>query len=541
MEKEIQWLDEKDKLSLKIRARIFDIEFENIVKERELNKVEEPLSLLERLKIKTNSIGTYIINSIKRKTNKMEDWGESFVDLVISKYNALDDVDFSFNNKKLVRSMSLAFSVLAIVVAVTGVKAYLKTHAAYDVFYDGNRVLSVRTIDDLNKAVKAVEAGLTEEKNIVTRLDRPFKFEESLRDFDEISTEEEIHNFVDAETRNYGFGYEVFVNGEKLCDVARQDELQGVYSSLISKYVPDDCLDSARIKEDVTFVEKKLNPRFTKDSRAIEEILLSNIEKAEFYRVEAGESLAIISGITGVSYEDLLAFNPELADMSSIPAGTKIKLTSGPVLTVVNTKPVERKEDIVFETEIVEDASIYKNKKYTQTEGQNGEKTVKELEYYENGVKLSSQIVDEITTREPVKKVVVQGTKELPKYMATGTFSRPTRGRFTSGFGYRWGRMHKGIDIAGSYGTAIKAADSGTVIFTGWYHGLGKMVKINHGNGMVTVYGHLSSINVKNGQKVLKGEKIGGMGSTGRSTGVHLHFEVIKNGVHQNPVKYIGY
>ncbi|NLM07109.1 MAG: peptidoglycan DD-metalloendopeptidase family protein [Tissierellia bacterium] len=541
MEKEIEWLDEADKLSLKIRARIYDIEFENILRERELNREKDPVSIGRRLINSVNAIGQSIINNIKRKTDRMERLGESFVDLVVSKYNALDEVDFSFRNKKFVGSMAVGLSVLAITVISTGKMAYDKTHAAYDVFYKGRRVFSVRTIDDLNKAVKAAEASLTEEKDIAIRLEKPFKFEESLRDFDEISTSEDIHNFIASETRNYGFGYEVLIKGERLSFVANKDVMQEVYSSLISHFVPYENRETADILEDVTFVEKKLNPRITKDSKALEEILLSNIEEAEFYQVEAGESLAIISGITGVPYEDLLAFNQELANMTSIPEGRKVRLTGRPVLTVVSTKPVERQEEIIYETEIIEDSSIYKNKKFTKVEGQNGEKTVKELEYYENGVKVGTKLVDEITTIEPVKKVVVQGTKDLPKYMATGKLTRPTRGRFTSGFGTRWGRMHKGIDIAGSYGTAIKAADSGTVVFTGWYYGLGKMVKINHGNGMVTVYGHLSSINVKNGQKVLKGEKIGGMGSTGRSTGVHLHFEVIKNGVHQNPLKYIGY
>lgn len=118
---------------------------------------------------------------------------------------------------------------------------------------------------------------------------------------------------------------------------------------------------------------------------------------------------------------------------------------------------------------------------------------------------------------------------------------RPTSGVLTSRYGYRWGRTHTGIDIGASTGTIIKAAAGGTVTFSGWKGTLGKLVVISHGNGIQTYYGHCNSLLVSSGQTVSAGQIIAKVGSTGRSTGPHLHFEIRVNGSAINPQSYIGY
>lgn len=115
----------------------------------------------------------------------------------------------------------------------------------------------------------------------------------------------------------------------------------------------------------------------------------------------------------------------------------------------------------------------------------------------------------------------------------------PVGGSITSGFGPRWGRMHEGIDIAGASGTPIAAAAAGTVIVAGWSGGYGNLVVIDHGNGISTAYAHNSSIAVSVGQSVGQGTVVSGMGTTGHSTGVHLHFEVRVNGSAVNPLGYL--
>ena len=116
----------------------------------------------------------------------------------------------------------------------------------------------------------------------------------------------------------------------------------------------------------------------------------------------------------------------------------------------------------------------------------------------------------------------------------------PTKGTLTSGFGNRNGRRHEGIDIAAPKGTPIKAAAAGKVVFSGWGPtGYGKMVILEHKNNLTTVYAHNSKILVKKGARVKQGQRISLMGSTGRSTGPHLHFEVRNNTEPKNPIKYL--
>ena len=115
----------------------------------------------------------------------------------------------------------------------------------------------------------------------------------------------------------------------------------------------------------------------------------------------------------------------------------------------------------------------------------------------------------------------------------------PVSGPVTSPFGWRWGRMHEGIDIGVSYGTPIHAAASGTVIYCGWESGYGNLTVLDQGGNLATAYGHQSSIAVSCGQHVGQGDVIGYVGSTGHSTGPHLHFEVRVNGSPVDPMGYL--
>lgn len=144
---------------------------------------------------------------------------------------------------------------------------------------------------------------------------------------------------------------------------------------------------------------------------------------------------------------------------------------------------------------------------------------------------------DTAVTSKPIAKYGVQLTPDAGAVTAKGQFVWPAAGRITQGYAF----YHKAIDIANRAGGTLVAADSGTVIVAGWpdNSGYGNRVIIDHGNGYVTLYAHMSLIQVRQGQRVNRGDVIGQMGSTGRSTGVHLHFEVRQGGASVNPLSFL--
>jgi murein DD-endopeptidase MepM/ murein hydrolase activator NlpD len=127
-----------------------------------------------------------------------------------------------------------------------------------------------------------------------------------------------------------------------------------------------------------------------------------------------------------------------------------------------------------------------------------------------------------------------------PVRVSSSGFIWPVSGPVTSGFGWRWGRMHEGIDIAVPSGTPVHASASGSVIYAGWLGGYGNLVVIDHGGGIATAYGHNTSVVVGTGTGVSQGQVIAYSGSTGHSTGPHVHFEVRVNGSAVDPMGYLG-
>lgn len=161
---------------------------------------------------------------------------------------------------------------------------------------------------------------------------------------------------------------------------------------------------------------------------------------------------------------------------------------------------------------------------------------------------LSNKIVEYNNNNKKniVSFTIVKESKAVPVISSVGNkmvtlnsaLHTPTIGWLTSSFGVRDGVMHKGIDLAANLGTPVEAALDGKVSFSGILKGYGKVVKVNHGNGMETIYAHCNKLYVNSGEEVKRGDHIADVGSTGDSTGPHLHFEVKINGNPVDPLKY---
>nr|WP_276531331.1 M23 family metallopeptidase [Fictibacillus nanhaiensis] len=223
-------------------------------------------------------------------------------------------------------------------------------------------------------------------------------------------------------------------------------------------------------------------------------------------------------------------------------------IRTGDQVTVTEKKPYTQvlvyeatrtQNEIPFKIEKQEDDTLEKGEIKTVQKGQKGLEDITFTVRKSNGKTIQKDILNHEQVKAPVTEIQKIGTKVIPS-KGTGTLSWPAVGGYISShMGSRWGRQHKGMDIARPSNRSILAADNGTVAFAGWDGDYGNKIIINHNNGMRTIYAHLSSISVSTGDVVQKGSKIGVMGSTGQSTGVHLHFEVYKNGVLQNPEDYL--
>ncbi|WP_026695840.1 M23 family metallopeptidase [Peribacillus kribbensis] len=265
--------------------------------------------------------------------------------------------------------------------------------------------------------------------------------------------------------------------------------------------------------------------------------------KAEIktYQARQGEQPAKIAEQNDMDVPALLKLNPGLIDGQKLEDDRVLKVEDTiPFADVVLDKEVVETKKVPHSEKIIENRDLPKGQMKIKQQGKNGEIQVQAAVSKENGVEVKKDIEAQQVIAEPQDTIIEKGTKVTPS-IGTGTFRWPAMGGvITSKMGYRWGKHHKGIDISGTRDRTINAADNGTVVFAAMSHdGYGNKVVINHHNGYETLYGHLNSISVHAGQTVSAGEKIGIMGSTGDSTGVHLHFEVHKNGGLKNPLEYI--
>jgi murein DD-endopeptidase MepM/ murein hydrolase activator NlpD len=243
-----------------------------------------------------------------------------------------------------------------------------------------------------------------------------------------------------------------------------------------------------------------------------------------------------------MTVSEIKELNPDLNE-SKIYIGQELMLSGAvPYLSVQQTITEAYTEEIPYETLIEYDSTMYTNTSKLKSPGVKGSADVIADVTYVNGKETARDVTSYTVTAQPVSAVKLVGTKERPRYMATGTFIKPSNGRFSSGFGYRpnLGDRHTGVDFAGSTGTNIWASDGGVVIHSGWKGNFGYCVYIDHQNGYVTVYAHCSKLLVKKGDKVAQGDIIAKVGNTGRSFGSHVHFEIRKNGKSVNPLNYIN-
>lgn len=391
---------------------------------------------------------------------------------------------FGTKISKNVLIASVGFMVLAV-----GLGVLFTQSSGYSVYYDDAFLGFVDNPETVLDNVENINESLSIANNAETTVYKNnFDFEKGFQLFAHKSDWEEIAAAADERCSLDMNVYNIYVN----CSLVAQDStIDNVMTA------------SEQIKEEYA----KSNPqdKFT---------AIDFVEKLEVRVTKEKDTKAAKS-------EDIYA---ALKDLLTVKTTTKL----------VEEKAVPF--EIVYEytdTKACGDTEV-------KSTGMDGKVQTVTLVEKHNGVEVASNEISSKVLSETVNQVVLVGTKGM--VVSDAGMITPSRGSVSSHMGSRWGRTHKGIDIPGDTGDPIFASKEGTVTVAEYKNnGYGNVIEIDHGNGLVTLYAHLDTISVKAGDTIYPGQVIGGMGTTGRSTGVHLHFEVLLNGVNVNPLSYVKY
>ena len=368
-------------------------------------------------------------------------------------------------------------------------------------------------------------------------------------------------NIVENSGKDSTYACGVYIDNEFICAMKNETDAMQVFNNILDAHEVTDENEVVGFVEDIKYVQGLYpnNKETIWDSKKLAEKLKGKKSAAKYYTVQTGDTLSQIANANDLKVSELIALNPGVDE--TIRVGDSLLISNE--VNYVRIKVVKTevsREEIPFEKEKVKDDKLYKGTTKVRRKGSKGLDEVTRLVTYVDGVRVESEEINRVTLREPVTEKIAVGTKRVTAFgpggyagssyiKGNGSLIWPAVGchTITSPYGYRNFRgrkFHGGIDIAGpgAYGRTIVAAASGRVVSAGWGGAYGNRVIIDHGGGMSTLYAHMAngSICVRAGQYVSGGSAIGKLGSTGNSTGPHLHFEVRINGSKVNPAPFIG-
>ena len=317
--------------------------------------------------------------------------------------------------------------------------------------------------------------------------------------------------------------YTVKSNGKTVVGFKNKSERKKTYDKFIKEMTAGS--SSYSVSDKVSFEHELVPYGLIKSGDNARKMLERTYAFNDTVTVKGKTSLSDILTAYAMTESDFMNLNPDYTPGKT----SKVRINSEiPYIRVVTTQKYTENTLVRYTVKYEMDNTIYEGNSEIKKEGLDGFKKVSKTSYAVNGNSVYTH-AGKPQIKEAITEVVLVGTKESPKGKTTGTFVNPSSGVLSSRFGRRDGRLHKGIDLCGDVGSDIYAADGGTVTFAGWdKSGYGNMVTIEHENGYTSLYAHCNKIYVSEGEKVTKGDVIAALGNTGRSTGPHLHFEVIE-------------
>ncbi|MBI2848762.1 MAG: M23 family metallopeptidase [Chloroflexi bacterium] len=298
-------------------------------------------------------------------------------------------------------------------------------------------------------------------------------------------------------------------------------------------------LESQEFEETINFVEAQVDPSLLEDPDRATGVLLQGTEKIEQHVVKSGESLWKIASERQVPIDVLREANPEV-EKDLIRVGQRLKLVvPNPYLHVATSERISYRKTIPYQVSARMSSELWAWESRILEKGKPGVEEVVARVKRINDQETSREIISVQRISDPKTEIVLRGTRRAPR-RGTGEFIWPLAetGQISSPYGKRGRGLHSGVDIAAATGTGIMGGDDGTVTFAGWKGNYGLTLVVDHGNGYQTLYAHNSKLLASVGSSVKKGQVIALVGSTGRSTGPHLHFEIWRNETAINPMNF---
>lgn len=411
---------------------------------------------------------------------------------------------------------------------------------------NGQEVGYLMHSDDLSRAIESVESQVS------AALGRPYGLNPNVTlsfgvvEREKVLTSAEIEQVLVSAVSEISDLYVLTVDGKAVGASYNEETLRAALNEFSALKTNGTVLKTS-YNRDVKIEKTVAETSLICSADELKTTLSGEIQTEQYYTIVRGDSWEKIAHEHGLSVEQLKEMNPE----TPMRRGKQLLVSEAiPFLSVETIVQTSDIQSVDYKTVEEKNASMYVGTQKVTQNGARGNARVTVNTTYRDGQAVASEQVSYEMLKAPVDRVVQVGTKPLPKAsrmspsgdgVATGSFIRPVSGAIVySDYGYRKSGFHSGVDLAVSAGTPIYAADGGTVTFSGYKGAYGKLIIINHGNGLTTYYAHNAANNVRVGQKVSRGQKIGAVGSTGNSTGPHCHFEVRKNGKSVNPWRYIS-
>ena len=457
--------------------------------------------------------------------------------LIMRKYHDLL-IDLAQYRKIIIRDC-----IIVLLVGV-GVVAVFASAVDYEYAYNGRTLGIVREQRDVLEILEMVSEELSLEygSSIVIDPETDITFNPVIsygKDIDDADTVLKRFTYMgDIQAQAYG----IVVDGERVATVESEKIAKDVLEAIKEIYTKgkEDKYEYVGFAEDVKIEAYNTTLANVSSKSAALKKIKSGGQQEVTYTVKAGDTLYGICDKLDVSLKELKKMNPKITETMTLHIGDKfVTQQEIPLITVETIGVSVFAEATDCKTVTKKSNNYYEGETVVIQAGKKGKVRVTARLTKQNGKTVAREDLSVETIKEPVNKVVVKGTKPVPPKKGTGTFRKPVNAGVYAGYGMRWGRMHYGLDYAAPTGTPIYAADGGTVVSAGWSGAYGYTIVIDHGANKKTLYAHCSRLFVSAGTKVYKGQHIAAVGSTGRSTGPHCHFEIFINGANVNPSYYV--